>query len=257
MDKRVKKNIRADVPGLAFINGLQPVTYNLNLDAIDGLLKIDKTKREGEKELPQGLKDIENRAREVKEKQQQTGFIAQEVEKTAQSIGYDFSGVDVDETGIYGLRYAEFVVPLVKAVQNLSEQNSRLQAQANELAELVYILQGKEAAPSASTPKSKSAGESGTGWQELASSGASLQQNVPNPFSQSTVIRYTLPQACSSAQLVVTGAAGQAVRQIPLSCSAGAGSIAIEGGTLPAGSYFYSLYVDGTPVDTKKMILTK
>ena len=104
-------------------------------------------------------------------------------------------------------------------------------------------------------PKSKSAGESGTGLQEPA--GASLQQNVPNPFSQSTVIRYTLPQACSSAQLVVTGATGQAVRQIPLSCSAGAGSIAIEGGALPAGSYFYSLYVDGTLVDTKQMILAK
>jgi hypothetical protein len=104
-------------------------------------------------------------------------------------------------------------------------------------------------------PKSKSDNESGTRLQEPA--GASLQQNVPNPFSQSTAIRYTLPQACSSALRVVTGAAGQVVRQMPLSCSAGAGSIAIEGGALPAGSYFYSLYVDGAPVDTKQMILTK
>lgn len=33
--------------------------------------------------------------------------------------GYDFSGVDKpeDANGLYGLRYAEFVVPLVKAVQ--------------------------------------------------------------------------------------------------------------------------------------------
>ncbi|MDR1120363.1 MAG: tail fiber domain-containing protein, partial [Dysgonamonadaceae bacterium] len=40
-DKRAKKNIRTDVPGLVFINRLQPVTYTLDLDAVDGLLKID------------------------------------------------------------------------------------------------------------------------------------------------------------------------------------------------------------------------
>ncbi|MDR1022220.1 MAG: tail fiber domain-containing protein, partial [Prevotellaceae bacterium] len=146
-DGRTNKNIRTDVPGLAFINGLQPVTYNLDLDAIGDLLKIDKTKKTGEEELSQELIDINKKARETKEKQLQTGFIAQDVEKTAQSIGYDFSGVDVDEAGIYGLRYAEFVVPLVKAVQELSEQNDRLQAQVNELAELVYNLQGKDADP--------------------------------------------------------------------------------------------------------------
>ncbi|MDR0614172.1 MAG: tail fiber domain-containing protein [Dysgonamonadaceae bacterium] len=137
-DKRAKKNIRPDVPGLAFINRLQPVTFNLDLDAIDGLLKIDKTEREGEEELSQELKDINKKAREAKEKIKQTGFIAQDVEAIAKSIGYDFSGVDVDEAGIYGLRYAEFVVPLVKAVQELSEQ-------VDELTELVHRLQGKDA----------------------------------------------------------------------------------------------------------------
>ncbi len=43
-DGRAKKNIRADVPGLNFINSLQPVTYNLDLDAIDELLKSDDPK---------------------------------------------------------------------------------------------------------------------------------------------------------------------------------------------------------------------
>ncbi|MDR1120364.1 MAG: hypothetical protein LBM08_05560 [Dysgonamonadaceae bacterium] len=86
--------------------------------------------------MSQELIALDKKAREAKEKRIQTGFVAQDVEEVAQSIGYDFSGVDVDETGIYGLRYAEFVVPLVKAVQELSEQNDRLQAQVNELTEL-------------------------------------------------------------------------------------------------------------------------
>ena len=127
------------MPGLAFINRLQPVTFNLDLDAIDGPLKIDRTKkRPGEEELSPELIEINKKAREAKEKVIQTGFIAQDVEDIAKSIGYDFSGVDVDETGVYGLRYAEFVVPLVKAVQELS-------AQVNELTELVHRLQQKEA----------------------------------------------------------------------------------------------------------------
>ena len=142
-DKRTKKNIRPDVPGLAFINRLQPVTFNLDLDAIDGLLKINKTKKPDEKELSPELVEINRKAREAKEKVKQTGFIAQDVEDIAKSIGYDFSGVDVDETGIYGLRYAEFVVPLVKAVQELSAQNNQLQKQIGELSAIVRQLSEK------------------------------------------------------------------------------------------------------------------
>ena len=45
--------------------------------------------------------------------------MAQDVEATAKQLGFNFSGVDApkDANDVYGLRYAEFVVPLVKAVQ--------------------------------------------------------------------------------------------------------------------------------------------
>ena len=148
-DGRSKKNIQSNVPGLAFINRLQPVTYNLNLDAIDALLKRDQMRSEPDsliKPLPQELIDINKKARESKEKQLQTGFVAQDVEAIAKSIGYNFSGVEVDELGIYSLRYGEFVVPLVKAVQELSEQNDRLQKQVNELTVLVNKLLGTNTA---------------------------------------------------------------------------------------------------------------
>src|SRR5205085_6274713 len=64
-----------------------------------------------------------------------TGFVAQEVEQAAKKLGYDFSGVDVpkEKDGLYGLRYEELVVPLVKAVQ---EQQKRIRA----LKELVAKL---------------------------------------------------------------------------------------------------------------------
>jgi len=60
-----------------------------------------------------------------------TGFIAQEVEAVAQKVGYNFSGVDKpkNEGDTYSLRYAEFVVPLVKSVQELSAENTQLKAE--------------------------------------------------------------------------------------------------------------------------------
>jgi hypothetical protein len=57
----------------------------------------------------------------------QTGFIAQEVEQLANKLGYDFSGIDKPKNSndYYGLRYAEFTVPLVKAVQELNENDEK------------------------------------------------------------------------------------------------------------------------------------
>jgi hypothetical protein len=71
-----------------------------------------------------------------------TGLVAQEVETAAKKIGFDFSGVDAPKnTGdTYGLRYDEFVVPLIKAVQELSKENDELQKQIDELKTLLKTL---------------------------------------------------------------------------------------------------------------------
>jgi predicted RNase H-like nuclease (RuvC/YqgF family) len=72
----------------------------------------------------------------------QTGFLAQEVEAAAESVGYDFHGVDKpkNENDFYGLRYAEFVVPLVKAVQEqqatIETLNKKVESAEKENAEL-------------------------------------------------------------------------------------------------------------------------
>ena len=51
-----------------------------------------------------------------------TGLIAEEVEAIVKKTGYVFSGVDApeNENDPYGIRYAEFVVPLVKGMQELT-----------------------------------------------------------------------------------------------------------------------------------------
>jgi len=73
------------------------------------------------------------------EKIKMSGFIAQEVEKAAQDSNYNFSGVKVPKTsdGLYGLSYAEFVVPLVKALQ---EQQKQIETIKQDLKEIKALL---------------------------------------------------------------------------------------------------------------------
>jgi hypothetical protein len=118
-DERVKKNIQKNVPGLDFVRQLQPVTYQYDIAKEKALLglKNDTTEWEGKHDI---------------EQMTFTGFIAQQVDAAAQKIGYDFSGVD-KKGSIWGLRYSDFVVPLVKAVQELNTKIEQLQKENEQL----------------------------------------------------------------------------------------------------------------------------
>ena len=128
-DGRLKKNIQENVPGLSFINKLRPVTYYLDVKGLSEHLNEGR----GHELNEYVLKSIAE-----KEQMLQTGFLAQEVETAAHSVGYDFSGIDApqNEKSLYGLRYAEFVVPLVKAVQELKQKLDHLKKENIELKNL-------------------------------------------------------------------------------------------------------------------------
>lgn len=252
-DGRVKKNIKQNVPGLEFIKKLQPITYNLDLDAVDKIIQPAPQKDAKGNIIKPDEREIN--ARKAKEQILYTGFVAQDVEKAAKSLNYDFSGVDAakNDRDLYGLRYADFVVPLVKAVQELSKmndekdsaiqhQNIKINNLQNEIDELKTMIVSNQL--------------TGNSQQSIALSSASLQQNIPNPYNQSTTIKYSLPKIFSSAQIIITDNSGKTIKQIPLS-NAQQGSINIKAGTLASASYNYSLMVDGKLIDTKKMILSK
>jgi hypothetical protein len=110
-DGRFKTRIQNNVPGLDFIMKLNPVTFSWDmqkLDAFTGVRDTIYTQCSAMKE-----------ARDEKETKVYTGFIAQEVEEAAIECNYDFSAIikPANEHSSYNLSYAEFVVPLVKAVQ--------------------------------------------------------------------------------------------------------------------------------------------
>ena len=67
---RYKTNIKEDVPGLSFISKLRPVTYSLDIDALNKTLDVTE--------------ESSNEAMVAKNsaaKEKHTGFIAQEVER--------------------------------------------------------------------------------------------------------------------------------------------------------------------------------
>ncbi|MBK9103916.1 MAG: tail fiber domain-containing protein [Saprospiraceae bacterium] len=104
-DARVKDEVSEDVQGLNFIKLLRPVTYHLDINAMRVITGNQETE-----DYP-GKYDVE--------KIKQSGFLAQEVEQAAIASGYDFSGITIpkQDNELYTVSYAQFVVPLVKAVQ--------------------------------------------------------------------------------------------------------------------------------------------
>ena len=84
----------------------------------------------------------------------------------------------------------------------------------------------------------------------------SLSQNTPNPFTESTEIDIYLPAGVQSAYLFIYDLTGEEQEEFVLTAR---GQIAqtIEGGSLTAGHYIYTLVVDGSVIDSKHLILTK
>lgn len=116
-DARFKYHIQNNVPGLEFITKLNPVTYYFDTEKLEtftrtGIVGKTWSDKEG---MP------------VK-----TGFLAQEVEKIVQEIGYEFDGINApqNERDNYTLSYSQFVMPLVKAVQ---EQQKIIEAQQQKI----------------------------------------------------------------------------------------------------------------------------
>jgi hypothetical protein len=127
-DGRFKYNIKEDVKGLDFILHLRPVTYQFDVEQFDAALQNRDNKEAFRPNRT--LQTSYNEAAAIR----RTGFIAQEVEKAAVKSDYDFSGISKPKTpgGHYSLSYESFVVPLVKAVQELSAKVEML-TKDNEL----------------------------------------------------------------------------------------------------------------------------
>ena len=117
-DRRIKRNIEDVSYGLNYIMSLRPVTYY----------------KKHPRDYPQELKDKfypDGKVREVSAEdydKRQIGFIAQEVKEVNEKIGAENNIVSIDEDGFHRMDYQKLVVPLIKAVQELSAKVDRLES---------------------------------------------------------------------------------------------------------------------------------
>ena len=84
-----------------------------------------------------------------------------------------------------------------------------------------------------------------------------LSQNYPNPFNPMTSIEFSVGKQ-SLVRIVVNDLLGrEVVELVNHQYPAGTHMAAFEGKNYPSGIYFYSMYLDGSIYETKKMILIK
>jgi trimeric autotransporter adhesin len=224
-DGRFKRDIKEDVSGLSFIKQLRPVSYSLDNEAYDshvGIINDEKV----------------SQARVATNANRYTGFVAQEVESIVNKFGLTFSGVETpkNDKDTYSIRYSDFVVPLVKAVQELTSMVEKQQS------EIESFKNGKVVEQS----NAKSDGNSSI----------ILYQNSPNPFKVETEIRMLIPTLVKNSKLYVYDMQGKPLTSFDVK-ERGNSSVRIEGGFLTPGLYLYALVADGQVIDVKKMILTE
>ena len=156
---------------------------------------------------------------------------------------------------------------LVRAVQELSEQNeaqniviASMNARFEQQQRLIENLQhqiDELRNPNILRPFSiDTFEESAFGTMQSKTASPVLHQNVPNPFSQSTQIRYYLPETVSTASLRIFDMNGRQLMQIPLT-ERGEGMEVIQNSQFAPGIYLYALIADGQKIDVKRMILTE
>ena len=129
-DRRVKHSI-TDLPyGLSYIMKLRPVSYY----------------KKQPKNYPQELKDKfypDGKVREVGAEDYdklQVGFIAQEVKAVNTEMNAENNIVNVDEDGFHRMDYEKLVVPMIKAIQELTAKVEKLEQHIEQLeSEEVYI----------------------------------------------------------------------------------------------------------------------
>ena len=195
------------------------------------------------------VKTPENYAGDTMALKGKVGFIAQEVQELFPGlVGY------LPEVDQYVLDYTSFIPYLTQAIQLQAQQIEEQEERIADLEEMVQLLLDNQPEVQKQAPRSPSLGNEGS---EERMPQAKLYQNVPNPFSGNTEIRYELPDNVRSARIEFHAATGQVVKNEVLPATPGAGSVSFESGDFVSGFHTYSLVVDNQLVATKRMVVSE
>ena len=215
-DKRKKENIKQITDALSIITQMEGKTFDYKAEMYDSV-KNSETK----KEL-------------IEKSKNHAGFLAQDVESILPQAVYHNKKTDA-----YYIDYVAVIPYLVEAIKELKGK--------------VDVLSSNSTVKEINKSSVKSSVKSSPADVNLATT---LYQNTPNPFSQSTEIKYYLPKTVNKALLCIYDLQGKQLKQITIA-ERGEGSQTINGAEFSAGIYLYGLIADGQQVDVKRMVLTE
>src|SRR6266498_191608 len=170
------------------------------------------------------------------------GLLAQEVQKIIPEVVRDWCYKEDEKTGktikmpttTLGLQYDAIIPVLIKGMQ---EQQKIIATLEERIAKL-------ESPSNAVTSNTKLSYDAPS---------VVLEQNQPNPYNQTTTIRYKIP-AGANAQINIYNSAGTLIKTMRATEK---GQVQINAGELKAGTYTYALVVDGKQLASKKMVILK
>jgi hypothetical protein len=250
-DAKFKQNISSLSNATTIINHLNPRSYNFNLTNYPYI------------NLNPG---------------NQFGFVAQELEQVLpdlvkQSIfraEYDSTGHMIHDTVQYkSINYIGLIPIVVQAIKEINQKNDSLtHCLTGKIDSLKQIINNYEnrfnnlelMINNCCHPSTKSMLNNNNNEVtevELENIQAIvLDQNVPNPFAENTLINYFIPENINFAQIIFTDNYGRIMKTVDIKTS-GKGMIKVYAANLSSGIYTYSLIVDGKVVDSKKMVCSK
>jgi len=215
-DRRAKKNINEYTKGLEEVLKINPVTFNYN-----GKAGISDTETTYVGIVAQEFAKIEPRA---VTKHEHTDSISNKTE--------EFMGIDASS-----IRYM-----LVNAIK---EQQAKIESLEEKIEKM---------AVNGTSAINPTANEISVLIEGNGTESALLAQNIPNPFKTSTRIEYFVPANSRNARMSFRDMTGKEIKRVDIA-NDGIGAIELTAKDLAAGIYSYVLYVNGSIVDSKKMVI--
>jgi hypothetical protein len=201
------------------------------------------------------------------------GFIAQEIQQIDPRLTY------IADDSLLHVEYDKVVPILAEAIQELNGQvvskdsvinvlitensnqqttiedlNNRLTQLENCLSGILpYLCQLSNSAIQANTPAAQEEVRKNLNVTLSNRNTIVLDQNVPNPFAEQTIINFSIPETVKKAQIHFYDGNGRFMNSVEVT-ERGLGSVTVFGSDLSTGVYTYTLVADGQVVATKKMM---
>jgi hypothetical protein len=226
-DRRFKQDIQPVEHGLEQVLKLKPTTYTFKTTEFNGM------------HLPEG-RQLGLIADEVKEVFPE---LVQQAVHPAEYDKEDRTKVISPEVKYEGVNYQGLIPVLIASVQQLNEKDKEIDELKEENKNIKERLMKLETLLT-------------SGNNAVSLTSTYLEQNTPNPVQGSTIIRYHVPEASKSARLTLTNVKGQVMKTMTLN-NRGTGQVNLNTQGFAAGTYNYTLYVDGRQVDIKRLVVTR